>query len=114
MHDRRRGRIVRVVLLTLAVGGVLPALAFAQQAGHGSVPTTGAAAPGGFPAAEREPDPVLARIDELRRALADLAKQYKKTKDEARTESRTDLLAALGRAQAEVGGARERLSGKTD
>ena len=114
MHDRSRGRIVRVVLLTLAVGAPLPALALAQQAGHGSVPTTGAAAPGGFPAAEREPDPVLARIDELRRALADLAKQYKKTKDEARTESRTDLLAALGRAQLEVGVARERISGKTD
>ena len=113
MHDRRRGRIVRVVLLTLAVGAMLPALALAQQAGHGSIPTTGAAAPGGFPAPEREPDPVLARIDELRRALADLAKPYKKTKDETRTESKTDLLAALGRAQAEVGVARERLR-KTD
>jgi len=113
MHDRSRGRIVRVVLLTLAVGAPLPALALAQQAGHGSVPTTGAAAPGGFPAAERESDPVLARIDELRRALADLAKQYKKTKGETRAQSQGDLLAALGRAQAEVGAARERL-GKTD
>ena len=43
MHDRRRGRIVRVVLLTLAVGAILPVVALAQQAGHGSVPTTGAA-----------------------------------------------------------------------
>jgi hypothetical protein len=113
MHDRSRGRIVRVVLLTLAVGAILPALALAQQAGHGSVPTTGAAAPGGFPAAERESDPVLARIDELRRALADLAKQYKKTKDVVRAESQADVLAALARARAEVGRARERL-GKTD
>jgi len=114
MHDRSRGRIVRVVLLTLAVGAPLPALALAQQAGHGSVPTTGAAAPGGFPAAERESDPVLARIDELRRALADLAKQYKKTKAAVRAEKQADVLAALGRAQAEVAACRGRVSGKTD
>ena len=114
MHDRRRGRIVRVVLLTLAIGAILPVLALAQQAGHGSVPTTGAAAPGGFTAPEREPDPVLARIDELRRALADLAKQYKKTKDETRREKQADVLAALGRAQAEVAAAARRTNGGTD
>jgi hypothetical protein len=102
MPDARPGGLVRVVVLALSIGALLPSLALAQQAGHGTVPATGAAAPGGFPVAERERDPVRARIDELRRALADLAKQYKKAKDEKRTESRTELMAALARAQEQV------------
>jgi hypothetical protein len=114
MHDRHRGRIVRAVLLALSVGATLPAPALAQQAGHGTVPSTGAAAPGGFPAAERESDPVLARIDELRRGLADLAKQYKKAKGDVRARSQGDVLAALGRAEVEVGKAREGLNRTTD
>jgi len=114
MPDRGRGRIVRVVALALSVGAILPALAVGQQAGHGTVPSTGAAAPGGFPVAEREADPVLARIDELRRALAELAKEYKRAKGEKRGESRAELLAGLARAQELVGSARARLGGKTD
>jgi hypothetical protein len=114
MRDRSQGRFVKVVALALSVSATLPCLAADQQAGHGTVPSTGAAAPGGFPVAEREADPVLARIDELRRTLADLAKQYKKATGEKRDESRTELLAVLGRAQEEVTSARERLGGKTD
>jgi hypothetical protein len=108
MRDPRRGRIVRALVLALAAQGVLPARALPQQAGHGTVPSTGAAAPGGFPAAEREADPVLARIEELRGALAQLAKQYKKKNDTAKAESRPELLSALARAQAEVAAANER------
>jgi len=109
MRDPRRYRIVRALVLALATQGVLPAPALTQQASHGTVPSTGAAAPGGFPAAEREADPVLARIDELRRSLAELAKQYKKTKAAVRAESQTDVLTALGRAQSEISAARERV-----
>ena len=114
MPDRGQGRIVRIVALALSFGAIVPGLAVGQQAGHGTVPSTGAAAPGGFPVAEREADPVLARIDELRRALAELAKEYKKAKGEKRDESRADVLGALGRAQEEVAAARARLAGKTD
>ena len=114
MPERRRGRIARVVLLALSIGALGPALAHPQQAGHASVPSTGAAAPGGFPTAERETDPVLARIDELRRALGELAKEYKKAKSERRAEIRDDVLAALGRAETEVAGMRDGLKRKTD
>ena len=114
MPDRRQGRTLRVVALALSVGAILPGLAVGQQAGHGTVPSTGAAAAGGFPVAEREADPVIARIDELRRALAELAKEYKKAKGEKRDEIRADVLAGLARAQKEVDGVRARLDGKTD
>ena len=114
MPDRRQGRIVKVVALALSVGAILSGQAVGQQAGHATVPSTGAAAPGGFPVAEREADPVLARIDEVRRALAELAKEYKKAKGEKKGESRAELLAVLGRAQEEVASARARLDGKTD
>jgi hypothetical protein len=114
MPERRPARIARVVLLALSFGAIEPAHLHAQQAGHGTVPSTGAAAAGGFPTAERETDPVVAQIEELRRALAELAKQYKKTSTDKRRERKAELLAGLGRMEAEVSALRETLNRKTD
>jgi len=50
---------------------------------------------------------VIARIEELRRALADTARWYKKTKDVDKVEKQRDLLAALARVRTEVTAARE-------
>jgi hypothetical protein len=101
---------VRLARLALCVSAIAATPGLAQQAGHATVPSTGAAAPGGVATTEREADPVLAKIDVLRRQLADLAKQYKKAKHEVRATSQVDVLTALGRAEAEVGAARDALT----
>ena len=84
----------------------------AQQAGHGTLPATGATAPGSVVGSERPEDLVIARIEALRRVLADTTRQYKKAKDVTRAERQRDLLAALARAEAEVSAARELLTAR--
>jgi len=98
-----------VVFVTVAPGtpAAAPPPFGAQQAGHGTLPTTGATAPGSITTVEREEDQVIASIEELRRVLADTARQYKKMKDVDRVEKQRDLLAALARVRTEVTAARE-------
>ena len=102
-HRRGPSSVLLALILCCAVGGA----ALAQQAGHGTLPATGASAPGGFPTSERETDPVLEKIESLRRSLADLAKAYKKGKRDERM--RDDVLKGLDRVEADIAAARERL-----
>jgi hypothetical protein len=102
-HRRGPLPVVLAVLLCCALGGSV----LAQQAGHGTVPATGASAPGGSPTSEREADPVLETIESLRRSLGDLAKAYKKGKrDDA---SRAKTLEGLERVANQVSALRESL-----
>jgi hypothetical protein len=103
-HRRGPSSVLLAVILCCALAGAV----LAQQAGHGTVPVTGAAAPGGFPTSERETDPVLERIESLRRSLGDLAKAYKKGKKDERV--REDVLKGLDRVEVEIDGVRESLS----
>jgi hypothetical protein len=103
-HRRGPSSVLLAVILCCAFGG----LVLAQQSGHGTVPTTGAAAPGGFPASERETDPVLEKIESLRRSLGDLAKAYKKGKKDERV--REEVLKGLVRVETEITTAKESLS----
>ena len=108
MRHRRGGRIPTRLALALAlVLASLAGAALGQQAGHGTLPATGAAAPGALPTAARDTDPVLAKIEVLRRSLGELAKQYKKAKRDEPL--RAEVLHALERAEGEVGAAREKL-----
>jgi hypothetical protein len=102
--------LVSVVMASPAPIAAGPRAYGAQQAGHGTLPTTGAAAPAGITSVAREQDPVLAGIEELRRVLQDTASQYKKAKDAEKVEKQRDLLAALARARVEVTVARELVS----
>jgi hypothetical protein len=98
---------------------VFPALALAltagllaaQEAGHGTLPTRGAGARGEPTTSTREQDPVVARIEELRKSLEETARLYKKAKDPTRAEMRAALLDALARATVEVKRAREIVAG---
>jgi len=105
-------KALRVWLTFVALGAAVgPPLALAaQQSGHSTVPATGPAAPGGFPAAGREEDEVLARVESLRRELGDLGKAYKKEKGAARAARRAELLGGLERASAEVSALRTLLA----
>ena len=99
-------RTVTPLVLALACA-LLASASLAQQAGHATVPAAGAAAPGPFPTAERETDPVLAKIETLRRALGDLGKEYKKGKRDERV--RGEVLKGLDRVDGEIGATRELL-----
>ena len=112
MRDSGRRRFVWSFIRAPAVLALSAASGEAQQSGHGTVPSSGPAAQGGFVTADREQDPVLARIEELRGELSDLAKQYKKTKAASQPERRADLLAALARARTEVASVRERIASR--
>ena len=94
------------VALALAAGALT-----AQEAGHATLPTRGAAARSDVATSERGEDPALVKIDELRQTLADTARAYKKTKDAARTEKRAELLQALLRVEAEAKAARSLFPG---
>jgi hypothetical protein len=94
------------LLLTLAILAATYAAA-TQEAGHGTVPATGAAAPSRIATTEREPeDAALARIEILRRTLAEMARAYKKAAPASRAAMQPELLAALGRVEAEAMAAR--------
>jgi len=102
-HRRGPSSVLLAVILCGALGGAV----LAQQAGHGTVPATGAAAPGGFPTSERETDPVLEKIESLRRSLGDLAKAYKKGKKDEPSRART--LEGLEQVDREVSALRDSL-----
>lgn len=117
-HTRRRSRLVPAALAAFVLVAATPAREGeavllppgVQQAGHGTLPTTGAAAPGGFATTEREADPVLAGIEELRRLLADTGRKYKKARDSQKAEAQRELLEAFARARAELLAAHELLT----
>jgi hypothetical protein len=89
------------VALALAAGALT-----AQEAGHATLPTRGAAARSDVATSDRGEDPALVKIEELRKTLADTARAYKKTKDPAKAEKRAELLQALLRVEAEAKAAR--------
>ena len=68
--------LVLIVATPLAATAAPPATPETQQAGHATLPVTGAIAPGGLPTADRDADPVIAGIEELRRVLADIGRKY--------------------------------------
>ncbi len=113
MPDKRRSRgralaaLVLIVATPLAATAAPPATPETQQAGHATLPVTGAIAPGGLPTADRDADPVIAGIEELRRVLADIGRKYKKAKPADKAETQRDLLAALARARVDVTAAHE-------
>jgi hypothetical protein len=95
-------RLFPALTLVLVAG-----LLAAQEAGHGTLPTRGAGARGDLTTSARLQDPVVARIEELRKSLEDTARLYKKAKDPTRAEKRAALLDALARVEAEVRATRE-------
>jgi uncharacterized membrane protein len=106
MQANMRRRLLRGLGLALGAG-LFGDKASARQAGHGTLPTTGAAARSSLPTAEREEDLVLARIEGLREALRETGKRYKKLKQASRATSRAELLEALARTEADATALRE-------
>jgi hypothetical protein len=106
MQTNQRRRLLRGLGFTLW-GGLLADRVSGQPAGHGTLPTTGAAARSSAPTAPRDEDPVLARIEALREQLRETGKRYKKLKGASKTERRAEILEALARTEADAQMARE-------
>lgn len=106
MQPNQRRRLLRGLGFTLGAG-LLALRASAQQAGHGTLPTTGAAARSSAQAAPREEDLVHARIEALRDELRETGKRYKKLKQASQASSRAEMLEALARTEADVAALRE-------
>jgi len=106
MQANERRRLLRGLGLALGAG-LLADPGGAQHAGHGTLPTTGAAARSSVPTAERQQDLVLARIEGLREELRETARRYKKLKQASQAEGRAELLEALARTERDAAALRE-------
>ncbi len=102
IHPVALAALVAVVATASSTGAPAPHRLAAQQAGHATVPSTGANAPAGGSTTERDQDPVIAGVEELRRLLAATGKSYKKMNDGEKAGARHELLAALARARSEL------------
>lgn len=87
--------------LALCLCFALPVAALAQVAGHGSIPSTGAAVRDRH-RLQRDDDPVLARIERIRSDLADVAKRYRKARSPDRDAMAQRITARLEEISAQV------------